>query len=289
MKNKNKLIPLLLAVIFCFAGCDRNDTPLANNLSSPNSSPNSALDSSMEEATSSNSSSYSAPDSSAEETSSPDSEISNDYVNIDTLVYDDFTEDDLWLQSFLKENYPMALFLMRTYCDNFYEPEYKDNTDAEHKSKYMLDYAGIDQPYFIVPNTYFNNFEEYQAMRDKYFSSNISKVEKVYADIVDAENDRIALRDHSEPYYPQLIEINGRLYHVACAMGSGYPPRLDMAKVITKTDNEIVFSYLCHIDNLGNGWAGKGVLKKENDVWKFGWFYVHKPIEFLDIHEVWGI
>lgn len=289
MNNKNKLIPLLLAVIFCFAGCDRNDTPLANNSSSPNSNPYSSLDSSMEEATSTNSSSYSAPNNSAEETSSPDSEISNDYVNIDTLVYDDFTEDDLWLQSFMKENYPMALFLLRTYWDNFYEPEYKDNPDAEHKSMYMLDYAGIDQPYFIVPNTYFNNFEEYQALRDKYYSSNVSKVKKVYADIVDDENDRITLRDYSEPYSPQLIEINGRLYHVACAMGRGYSPCLDMAKVITRTDNEIVFSYLCYIDNLGNVRAGKGVLKKENDVWKFGWFDVAEPIEFLDIHEVWGI
>ncbi len=289
MNNKNKLIPLLLAVIFCFAGCDGNNTPLANNSSSPNSNPYSSLDSSMEEATSTNLSSYSATDSSTEETSSPDSEISNDYVNIDDLVYDNFTEDDLWLQSFMKENYPMALFLLRTYWDNFYEPEYKDNPDAEHKSMYMLDYAGIDQPYFIVPNTYFNNFEEYQALRDKYYSSNVSKVKKVYADIVDDENDRITLRNYSEPYSPQLIEINGRLYHAACAMGRGYSPCLDMAKVITRTDNEIVFSYLCYIDNLGNVQAGKGVLKKENDVWKFGWFDVAEPIEFLDIHEVWGI
>lgn len=278
MKNINKLILLLLVVIFCFVGCKRNDTPLTNSSSSSSSAPNSCAE---------ETSSY--PNGSSGESPSTDNGISDDFVNADTFVYENFTEDDLWLQSFLKENYSMALFLMRTLRDTISELEYKSNTDAEHKSKYTLTYEGYETPYWIVPNTYFNNFEELEHLLDKYFSSDSYNLRKVYADIVDDENDLIAIRDYSEPYNPQLIEINGRLYHVASCMGSVFPPCFDMAKVITKTDDEIVFSYLCYIDNFGNAQAGKGVMKKENGVWKFGWFIISEPIEFQDIHKVWGV
>lgn len=278
MKNINKSILLLLVVIFCFVGCNIYDPPLTDSSSSSSSDTNNSIEETS-----------SAPDGSTEESSSSDNGISNDYVNVENFEYKDFTEDDLWLQSYLKENYPMASFLLRTLRDTFSEPEYKSNPDAEHKSQYILQYEGNETPYLIVPNTYFNNYEEYQALRDKYYSSDISKVRRVYADIVDTENGRIILRDYSESYYPQLIEINGRLYHVPCCMGSGFPPCFDMAKVITRTDDEIVFSYLCYIDNFGNAQAGKGVLKKENGVWKFGWDNISEPIEFLDIHKVWGV
>ena len=255
---------------------------------------------------SSTSSSSSDPDGSTYEDSSSSDHTQNsgsnessaetpheyDVVYFDDFEYDDFTEDDLWLQSFLKKNYPMALFLYcalhyNIYYDNIYELEYEINTDAEHKYQYILEYKGMELPYFIMPNTYFNNFDEFNALYQQYFFSGSIDDYRAYADI---ENDRIVLRDYSEPYEPLLIEINGRLYHVPIGPGNTKLPCPGMmAKVITKTEDEIVFSYFFYIDGIGNAMPGKGVLKKENGVWKFGWGRIIEPIDFQDIHEIWGV
>ncbi|MDE7229455.1 MAG: hypothetical protein K2N56_03155 [Oscillospiraceae bacterium] len=212
-------------------------------------------------------------------------DISDDHINIENLKFD-FTEDDLWLQSFLNEKWSMAYYLFHTYADPAYEIHNESNSDPEHKYRYYVHKDGYDLPYDLVDNTYFNNAEEYEALCEKYFSSDVSKAFIPYADIADPENDCISIREKSD-HAPQLIEINGRLYHAASGMGGEFVPFLDKAMVISKTDNEIVFTYLCGLYN--EIVAGKGVLKKEDGVWKFGWFRICEPIEILDVHEAWGI
>lgn len=284
MKKINRSMLLLSVILFCFTGCSKNAQTSENDTRLPESSsnPSSASDNSIVESPAGISSSDDVPDEGSAETSTSDNSV--DIETLENLEFD-FTEDDLWLQSFLQENWSMAYYLFRTYMDPFYETYNESNSDPEHKYRYYVHKDGYDLPYDLVENTYFNNAEEYEALCEKYFSD-ISKGKIPYADIVDAENDYISIREDLS-FDPQLIEINGRLYHVASGMGAGYAPFLDKAKVITKTDNEIVFTYLCGFYT--EIAAGEGVLKKEDGAWKFGWFYLSEPIELLDIHEAWGI
>lgn len=278
---------LLSVILFCFTGCSKNVQTSENDTRLPesSSSPSSASDSSIVESSMEISSSDDVPDEGSTETSTSDNSV--DIESLETLEFD-FTEDDLWLQSFLQENWSMAYYLFRTYMDptGFYESVNESNSDLEHKLRYFVHKDGYDLPYDLVENTYFNNAEEYLALCDKYFYSFVSRNFVPHADIVDAENDYISVREDMS-YDPQLIEINGRLYHAASGMSGEFAPFLDKAMVIFKTDNEIVFTYLCGLYN--EIVAGKGVLKKEDDVWKFGWFNLSDPIELLDIHEVWDI
>ncbi len=283
MKKINRSALLLSIILFCLAGCSKNAQTSENDARLPESSlsPSSVSDNSIIESPAGISSSDDVPDEGSTETST-----SNNSIDIENLKFD-FTEDDLWLQSFLKENWSMAYYLFHTYADPSYEIHDESNFDPEHKYRYFVHKDGYDLPYDLVENTYFNNAEEYLALCDKYFSG-LSRNFVPYADIVDPENDYISIREDSD-YDPQLIEINGRLYHVASGMGGEFSPFLDKAKVITRTDDEIEFSYLCCLYNIEDISAGKGVLKKEDGAWKFGWFNISGPIELLDIHEVWGI
>lgn len=289
MKNINKSTLLLSVILFCFVGCSEK-TSLSGGSSNENSSLVSGGESMPEDSPNyeiSNAVSQSSKIDSMIETPS-----FAEVIKIDDLKnYSfDFTEDDLWLRSFLLENWDMAYFLMRTYRDEFHEIGYEQSgIDDEHKPQYFLRSEKYDLPYDLVPNIYFDNAEEYQSLLDKYFFSDGSKIKLLIpkADIVDPENDYISIRGDSHFDEPQLIEINGRLYHAAGCMGTPYLPCSGIAKVMSKTDNEIVYSYLCSV--YGDVTAGKGVLKKENGIWKFGWFNISDPIELLDIHEAWGI
>lgn len=273
MKNIFKSILLLGFTLSCFVGCNGNPQT-------------SERDSSLTESTSSSL----VSEGGTADPSSADHENPNGAVNIDDLDHEsfDFNEDDLWLQSFLKENWDMAYYLCRTYKDPAYEKQYESDPDPEHKYRYFLKTDDYEVFYDLVDNTYFDNAEEYLALCEEYFSSDVSKVSIPDADVLDPENDHISIRGDLD-YEPQLIEVNGRLYHIASGMGGVYVPRLDMAKVISKTDSEIVFSYLCVLYVPDDVTAGQGVLKKEDGVWKFGWSDLSMPIENLDIHKVWGI
>ncbi len=276
MKNIFKSMLLFSVVLFCFVGCVDDPQSSGNDISLTENPSSSFSDSGI--------------DGSTAELSSSDNDNSNEAVNIDDLDHDsfDFTEDDLWLQSFLKDNWDMAYYLCRTYKDPSYEIQYESAPDPEHKYRYILKKDDYEVPYDLVDNTYFDNAEEYQALCDKYYSSDVFKVSIPDADVADPENDYISIRGERD-HDPQLIEINGRLYHIASGMGGIFVPRLDMAKVISRTDSEIVFSYLCVLYVPDDVTAGKGVLKKEDGVWKFGWSDLSMPMENLDIHEVWGI
>lgn len=297
MKSIIKSILLLSAVLFCFAGCSENAQTSENNIfiigSAPNPSSSSSSDSENEVSSNdeiSDSALNSSMDESAAKTSSND-ETSYTPIDINDINHDDFdfTEDDLWVQSFMKENFGMAYFL---YCMNSYgfyaDLGYEDySIDAEHKSCYYLSTPNFDLEYSIMSNVYFNTAEEFEALLNKYCFRNNPKMDIPCADIIDPEKGYISIRDWSEPYDPQIVEINGRLYHYPIGPGGAYQPRCDLAKVMSKTDDEIVFTYLCTLYN-DEAIAGQGKLKKQNGEWKFGWS-VYCPDELLDIHEVWGI
>lgn len=266
MTKLHKTTAFLLAAALFLSGCDeqRNSTYQSADTSSDSGIADSTI-----------------------ETSS-----SAEVIKIDDLEkYSfDFTEDDLRLQSFLRENWDTAFLLVSTYLDGGVLTLGNElNVDDEHKERYFLQHENYDLPYEIIPDIYFGSAGEYLALVDKYFFFDDPK-KKVFipkAEVVDKENNYISFSEDLRVDDPLLAEVNGRLYHVPCTMGTPFVPCSYIAKVIIGADNEVVFSYLCSV--YGEVAAGKGVLKKKDGVWKFGWFDISQPMEFLDIHKVWGI
>ncbi len=153
----------------------------------------------------------------------------------------------------------------------------------------------IEGDYEIVPygklpdNSLFTNAEEYRTLLSEYFSAEV--VERFMSNVttaaevrrtdeksynIDAHQGRIYVQPtDGDEWLRKYVDIDGVMYQADGTHTSGTSGVFAYSKIISKTEDEIVFAYPIkqdYISELVLTGTAVGKLVKENGTWKFGWF-----------------
>lgn len=221
----------------------------------------------------------------------------NLYITIDTKIPYDFTEQDMELQMILSKIGEGALRYQGFFLDGFVDGVNDVVEDEVHEKLIkVFIHEGDEFPttYTLVSDMLPKTSEELESELRKYFSERI--ISERYMNLVakgeyaENENDskKIILSDYESFAYttPIFIELDERLYRIAAIASYSFCADWSMAKVISQTEEEIIFSYLDYYDT-NELIAALGRLKYE-DGWKFDWEDVNKPYETTDLESVWA-
>ena len=234
------------------------------------------------------------------------------YTPVDTNFPYEFTEEDRELQKFLAETADEALKYQGLINSGGYFGDigYSIDGEGEHmgiitarfpQMKEELD-KQITYSYALLSGEMpFKTSKELETNLKQYYSAEIVSQFMAYVDIgeVTGNTEEYSLIELTEGGHfdedgfllanPYFIELNGRLYSLGAAKGGWFTPNWSMAKVISKTDEELIFSFLGYgMDDIKQIRAGLGRLKYE-DGWKYDWWDISAPYEMVDFEEVWGI
>ena len=237
--------------------------------------------------------------------------LENDpYTPVDTNIPYEFTEEDKELQKFLSETANEAAMYQSLYDGGYFGGiGFQIEGDQEHEgiisarfpqSEEALD-KQISCSFMLLSDELpFKTRAELEACLKQYYSAEIVSgfmASVGVGKITQYTEDDCLIEITENGYFddngfliraPQFIEINGRLYRDEGAKGGWFTPNWSMAKVISKTDEEIIFSYLGYgMDDIKEIRAGLGRLKYE-DGWKYDWSDIITPYEMVDFEEVWG-
>lgn len=288
--KKFTAIALILAMLLSLAACANSESPSDSDESSTvNSSENDGVnlsDNSAEEPPERPvSSTVSDPEDNWEPPFNTTTErpfYVEDWVEIEDgfRFPAEFTAEDLDLQAFLKETVPQAYFLNSV----FVAPKSDDNHNIPVKIVFPQRKKPVEEQAEIL---YFENSSIYpktkaelaEAIRECFsaetaenYISGIGKAElTLNADgTYSAKVIEGGLFD-DEGYLtvePKLMEINGVLWHNDSTKNNTFFGYWDSAKVISQTENEIVFTYIQ--EYLGFLYYKKGCLVNENG-WKYSY------------------
>lgn len=226
---------------------------------------------------------------------------------VDTNIPYDFTEEDKELQRFLEKTANEALKYQGLYDSGYFgDIGWQIEGDEEHDGVIYARFPQLEQDVvikeyvFLSDELSFKTADELEEELSLYYSSEIVSEFMGYVGIGEItertedacliEIKNAVLDDNGFMYgVPRFIEINGRLYRDTGAKGGWFTPNWSMAKVISKTDEELIFSFLGYgMDDIKQIRAGLGRLKNE-DGWKYDWWDICTPYEMVDPEEVWGI
>ena len=231
-------------------------------------------------------------------------------VPVDTNIPYEFTEEDKELQKFLSETVNEAEKFQQLYDSGYFgdigwqtkgDQEHEDIITARFQQREQALDKQISCQYMLLSDELpFKTRAELEVCLKQYFSSEIVSqyMDSVaVGEIVEKDEDYCLIKITEGGYFdqkgflfgiPRFIEINGRLYRDDGTKGGWFTPNWSMAKVISKTDDEIIFSYLGYgMDDIKEIRAGLGRLKYE-DGWKYDWWDIGAPYEMVDFAEVWG-
>ena len=201
------------------------------------------------------------------------------------IVPTEFTEDDLFVQNYLKLNAVILNRLDEVFrCAAGYVDE--------------IDFVQLETPYeertknaYVLASHCWRDIAAFKADLNKYLTSDAAErflsingeymANAAVAELVDWEDDIMSVEiteggafDENGylKYEPRLVEIDGFLYcHEG---GAGSSPSLggiwSTAHVISRADDEIVFKYTSNVYN--ELVEMTGILKYEDD-WKFAWYF----------------
>ena len=233
---------------------------------------------------------------------------------VDTNIPYEFTEEDKELQKFLAETVNEAEKFQELYDSGWFGDigwfgaNGFPTGDQEHEGVITVRFPQMEEPldkqianeYVLLSDELpFKTAEELEESLKQYYSAEIVSQFMGYVCIGEiegyAEDDYLiefengSFDDNGFLFsIPRFIEINGRLYRDEGAKGGWFTPNWSMAKVISKTDEELIFSYLGYgMDDIKEIRAGLGRLKYE-DGWKYDWRNILIPYEMVDFEEVWG-
>ena len=230
------------------------------------------------------------------------------YTPVDTNIPYEFTEEDKELQRFLEKTAYEALKYQGLYDGGYFgDIGWQVEGDQDHEGVISAIFPQMEQAldkqismeYVLLSDELsFKTRDELEEELSLYYSSEIVSQFMGYVGIGEiterTENGCLieiknAYLDENGFLYsiPRFIEINGRLYRDTGAKGGWFTPNWSMAKVISKTDEELIFSYLGYgMDDIKEIRAGLGRLKYE-DGWKYDWWDICSPYEMVDFEEVW--
>lgn len=219
----------------------------------------------------------------------------------------EYSEEDIELQKLLPENLELAS-AYRSFLSNG-RWEYGgtnildySNGDEQHephiKTKFPLSEIPIEEQYgythdLLSEELPFRTLSELEECMSTCFSKDM--IEDLF-DCFDVYRAEKVVKDDDGKYQvyiddPQchnavMIEIDGRLYRNSTnRVVHGYTPVWSTAKVIRKTDDEIVFTYLGHDDFVR---VHFGRLQYE-DGWKYDWDFDSLETCAVWLEEMWGI
>lgn len=212
----------------------------------------------------------------------------NSYITIDTEIPYEFTEQDKELQIILSQIAEGALRYQGFFLDGFVDGVTDAADDGVHEQLIEVFIHGSDEfptAYTLVSDMLPKTSEELESELRKYFSERIvserymNQVAK--GEYAENENDgkKIILSDYESFAYttPTFIELDERLYRIAAIASYSFCSDWSTAKVISQTEEELIFSYIDYYDT-NEPIAAVGKLKYE-DGWKFDWEDVNIPYE----------
>lgn len=226
-----------------------------------------------------------------------DVHISEEEVK-EILIPTSFSEDEKWLHSFIELNFDGAF--------RFVDLE---NIGADVEVEVC--FVGDDRVGFYGRINDFANAEEYCASLSEYYSTDIVKVfmdrvtiakkvketderylkneqisGRIYIETVDGQK----YDENGDPVtqFTKYIEIDGVMYKDEGMASRGTDGVFEYAKIVSMTDDEIIFTYPVKQDNTDEFiliGVAEGRLVKENGKWKFGWHlsYDNYTDEYNDI------
>lgn len=229
-------------------------------------------------------------------------------VPVDTNVLYEFTEEDRELQKFLEDTVLEAeKFSQLYYSGSFGDIGYSAEGDGVILVRFPQMEKALDKQindhYAILSDELpFKTAAELEASLKQYYSAEI--VSRCMAHVAVGE----VIPSNTEEYYtveirergyfdengflyaaPTFIELNGRLYRAVSERGGGFTPNWSMVKVISKTDDVLIFSFLGYdMYDIKEICAGLGRLKYE-DGWKYDWWDICNPYERVDYKEAYEI
>lgn len=186
-----------------------------------------------------------------------------------------YTDEDLELQKLLAEKNEKVNLYLKLDVFGYFATKEEAEKDGVDFSIYAYDEKIV--PYILQTKEFpFNTLDEVEADVNSFFSKDI------------AEKLNYMLMNGTD-IVPILAEKDNRIYRFGSEGRGGYDA-LDFSrsKVISKTEDEIVFSFLmpeAYTSEL-NYCAFKGVLKYEDGEWKVGFDFRYP--EGMDFAEVWG-
>ena len=230
------------------------------------------------------------------------------YTPVDTNFPYEFTEEDKELQKFLAETVNEAEKFSQLYSSgDFGDIGCSIEGDGVILVRFPQMEKALDKQischYAILSDELpFKTAVELETSLKQYYSAEIVSqcmVHVAVGEVVPGNAEEYyAVEIRERGYFddngflyaiPSFIELNGRLYWSVSARGGGFTPNWSMAKVISKTDEELIFSFLGYdMYDIKEIRAGLGRLKYE-DGWKYNWWDICNPYEMVDLEEVWGI
>ena len=238
-------------------------------------------------------------------------EITTDdpYTPVDTNIAYEFTEEDKELQKFLAETVNEAMNFQSLYDSGYFGTiGWQIGWEEEHDGIISARFPQLEEDldkqismhYVLLSDELpFKTASELEESLKQYYSAEVVSRFMGYVGIgeITQYTEEDCLIEIENVYFddngfllsiPRFIEINGRLYRDEGAKGGWFTPNWSMAKVISKTDEELIFSYLGYgMDDIKEIRAGLGRLKYE-DGWKYDWYDIIMPYEMVDFEEVWG-
>lgn len=229
-------------------------------------------------------------------------------VSNDTPINYQMTDEDKEVRGYISELFDDAKMFVHLYYDRY---EYALDSSGQHYAtlgsskiydtvRIALQSDEIDGREYLwlslLSMLSFSTKEELEAGLKNCFSEEIAEeywhVGRV--ETVSEEDGCYTVRmvdypwdDESYIYLPDFIEWEGKLYGSVCNVGGWYAYDIEWVRVLSRTDDEIVFAYVLDAPyELDRIYAGKGVLKYENG-WKLDWF-CNQGIESLDFYETFG-
>lgn len=232
------------------------------------------------------------------------------YTPVDTNIPYEFTEEDKELQKFLAETVEEAEKFQSLYDNGFFgDIGWQKDWDSENDGIIIARFPQLEEAvdkqisyqYILLSDELpFKTADELEAELSLYYSSKIvsafmghvavGEITERTEEYCLIEFKDVTLDENGFLFsVPGFVEINGRLYKAPGGKGGWFTPNWSMAKVISKTDDELIFSYLGYgMGDIKEILAGLGRLKYE-DGWKYDWWDIPSPYEMVDIYEVWDV
>ena len=232
------------------------------------------------------------------------------YTPVDTNIPYEFTQEDKELQKFLAETVGEALKYQGLFnYGSFGDIGHAAEGDKEHERIITARFPQMEEEldkqisyhYTLLSDELpFKTREELEAGLKQYFSAEVVSQFMdfvVVGEITERTEEYCQIEITEGGYFDDngfllglqnFIELDGRLYRVDAYKGGGFTPNWSMAKVLSRTDDQLIFSYLGYgMDDIKEIRAGLGWLKYE-DGWKYDWWDISSPYEMVDFEAVWG-
>ena len=209
-----------------------------------------------------------------------DKDSVSEYVKENGIVFPtEFTDDDLEVQKFLKETSNDASFLM--YMGGMFDPDWGERRFVFPQRPEPPE-EQLVQEYFPLPGFYSSTLEELRGELSKYFTKEIvdtfmnATAKGTFTENADGTYSWVITQgdfnsDGTLALYPQIIECDGRLYRSAGGGETAIDGYWDSARILSKTDKEIYFTYVYRQPAGLDYNTGRLVYE---DGWKYSWHVV---------------